>query len=444
MSQHVLTESQVETFLKDGVLVADNIFTNEEIEEAIQGLHQTFWRDYRINVNDLKKSGHRLTYLSSTHGAGGVLDVFYPSFKLELASNPKLFQATTELWSHAYENEGTISTAAMTSNDSQGPDEHMYNYDLKFHPYGAFDPNKGYMYIDRIGFRLPTDLSIQIASSLSSSDSKDPYDQHDKNPYFASSSSSSSSRQKQLKHQRTGIQRSLTPHLDCCPETFYSTKQKSKWRPIQCFISLTDNLEPHTGGFEAALGFHKVFSTWALKRREQSQSSSSSSSSSSTSKCVGEYTHIHPKYDLQIMKSVQHVPVRKGSVVFFDNRIPHANSYRHLGSSPRIVIYCSFLPDVPINREYAKRQLQDYYKGNTPRDTWIRVSDQDQEKRKDGGVDDLVERDNDPHDDSPSRFQNQMSNDSVPITGSTSEEGVKDDHHSFSSLGRKLMMMDPW
>merc|ERR1711976_665564 len=71
------------------------------------------------------------------------------------------------------------------------------------------------------------------------------------------------------------------------------------------------------------------------------------------------------------MKRVEHIPVPAGSAVLWDNRIPHANAYKNMSDQTRIVIYCSFLPDVGINREYAKKQLDDYLHGRIPRDQWI-------------------------------------------------------------------------
>jgi hypothetical protein len=71
------------------------------------------------------------------------------------------------------------------------------------------------------------------------------------------------------------LQRSLTPHLDCCPSSIYSPdgsqggKRVVKWRPIQCFVALTDTLEADHGGFEAARGFHREFGEWASTRRPQ-------------------------------------------------------------------------------------------------------------------------------------------------------------------------------
>jgi hypothetical protein len=54
------------------------------------------------------------------------------------------------------------------------------------------------------------------------------------------------------------------------------------------------------------------------------------------------------------------------------NSIPHANSYRHLGTIPRVVVYCSFLPDISLNRTYVAHQLENWKAGRYPSgDQWI-------------------------------------------------------------------------
>ncbi len=117
------------------------------------------------------------------------------------------------------------------------------------------------------------------------------------------------------------------------------------------------------------------------------------------------------------MQRMQHIPVRAGSAVFWDNRIPHGNSYRNdppppaddgddsggvegsvggsgssemgsskpLGSSgARAVVYCSFLPDVEVNRRFVARQLEDWRVKRPPRvgDRWIRQNDEAEGTRR--------------------------------------------------------------
>ena len=203
----------------------------------------------------------------------------------------------------------------------------------------------GYAYLDRLCYRLPTTLSEEIGQA-------------------AASAKNMSAK----KRKKATLQRSLTPHLDCCPDTYDTATGKSKWRPIQCLVSLTDNLEPDTGGLEVAPGFHHEFRSWTNTRAP----TVAKEGSPMPAPCLGEYTHMRPTEDATVMQRVQHVPgVCAGSAVFWDNRLPHANAYRHNGTEPRAVVYASFLPPIALNRAYAERQLQLWKQGKNPTDQWI-------------------------------------------------------------------------
>ena len=69
---------------------------------------------------------------------GGVLDVFYPKWKMDIATNERLFRTTCQLWREAYFH----SEEGLNNDDetSGGLDE-----DFKWHPFGAFDCDIGYM-----------------------------------------------------------------------------------------------------------------------------------------------------------------------------------------------------------------------------------------------------------------------------------------------------------
>jgi ectoine hydroxylase-related dioxygenase (phytanoyl-CoA dioxygenase family) len=324
-NERVLTQEQIDQFLDQGVLVVENILSQSKLNEANEGLSRTL-AEYGIDTQHLDVTGHALERLSSTNGSGGVLDLFYPEWKMQVASNSRLFHATCELWEAAYCHHG--------ESRDELDDSHIF----KWHPHGPFNCKRGYMYIDRIGYRIPTAMAEQLGASTGKKSKK-----------------------------AKPIQRSLTPHLDCCPDNLFSQKA-SKWRPIQCFVSLTDNLEPNTGGFEAALGFHKTFHKWIRPR-------SAVKNVSFPAPCIGEYTHIRPKEDRDVMALIQHIPVRAGSAVFWDNRIPHANAYQNDQSEVRAVVYCSFLPDIKLNREYVRRQLYNYQRRIPPTDQWINTTE---------------------------------------------------------------------
>lgn len=334
----LLTTDQIETFLRDGLLVVPGLLSATDLAQALAGLAATLQK-HGVHVDDLQSTAGGLAALSSTAGSGGVLDLFYDEWKMNIALQPALHAWTQQLWKAAYcQNGETLQELA--------PDQQF-----KWHPYGAVDKSSGgYAYIDRICYRLPTALSDELGRQIISKSNRTPTN----------------------KNKKLTLQRSLTPHLDCCPDTFDDASNKSKWRPIQCFVSLTDNTQPNTGGLEVAQGFHHEFRPWTAARVPTIvKDRSKGETRSIPPPCLGEYTHIRPTEDADVMQRVQHVPVPAGSAVFWDNRLPHANAYRHEGEEPRIVVYCSFLPPVSINRAYAERQLQSWLAGRPPTDQWM-------------------------------------------------------------------------
>lgn len=374
MKEPLLTKEQLDTFATDGVLVVENILTPTELDSAKEGLYEVL-NSHGVNPHDLTNTGRNLMNLSSTNGSGGVLDVFYTPFQLKIACHERLFQVTKELWKmeYAVDDKGEGST--------------------RVHPFGEFNVEEGFVYLDRIGYRIPTKMAEEIARQQVEKETTTTLSQTCKK-----------------KKKIQPIQRSLTPHLDCCPTTYHST-HKDKWRPIQCFVSLTDNLHPNTGGFEAAPGFHLEFDQWRHSRPDTILTKRDARTGVKTKvsippPCMGEYTHIRPVQDQSVLDRVRHVSVRAGSAVFWDQRIPHANSYRHDGEEARAVVYCSFLPNVEVNRRYVKRQLEGFRRGKVPTDQWI--------EPKGGGKDE--------------------------------DDSVKEMscEYEFSALGKKLMGMEPW
>lgn len=320
-----LSTDQTQSFVEDGVLVVPGVLNQEELKDAQEGLKSTL-REHGVDTNNLTETGQHLRELSSTNGSGGVLDLFYDAWKMRVATNPKLFAITKQLWKNSYCWQGE-------------PQSEVGEDVFRWHPYGPFDPDKGYAYIDRIGYRIPSTMAeyLSIAASRNG--------------------------------KPISIQRSLTPHLDCCPDSPFG---KAKWRPIQCFVSLTDNAMPDTGGFECHRSFHRSFHIWAANRPPTVIKKKSGDDATFKAPCVGEYSHIRPIEDRVVMENIRHVSVPAGAAVFWDTRIPHANSYRHAGAIPRCVVYCSFLPDVCINHTYVSHQLERWKAGNAPTDQWVR------------------------------------------------------------------------
>ena len=68
---------------------------------------------------------------------GGVLDIFYPEWKMKIATNETLFRMTCQLWREAYCHSGEelcdLSDGAYD------------DVSFKWHPFGPFDCERGYM-----------------------------------------------------------------------------------------------------------------------------------------------------------------------------------------------------------------------------------------------------------------------------------------------------------
>ena len=66
----LLTPQQIHAYLRDGVLVVNNVLSTEEIIDAQHGLASTLKQDFGVDVHDLDHTGHNLVRASSTNGAG--------------------------------------------------------------------------------------------------------------------------------------------------------------------------------------------------------------------------------------------------------------------------------------------------------------------------------------------------------------------------------------
>jgi hypothetical protein len=257
------------------------------------------------------KTAGALSRFSSTGGAGGILDIFYQDWKLKINEHPRVVSAISTLLERTYAH-------------------CIPNF---FHPYGNFISQNVFMYIDRVCFRVPEAIS---------------------NNFFV---------------KKRALQRSLTPHLDCCPQRLYnSQKDIPKWRPIQAFVALTDSLNPHEGGFEAHPGFHINFDEWVATRNLSPTRAGKPANTEPP--CVGDFTPIRPIEDKNVLRGMQHVPCRAGDLVCWDVRIPHANSRVNQSEQTREVIYIGVLPGIEMNRRYAEDQLSKFRQGIVPSDQW--------------------------------------------------------------------------
>jgi hypothetical protein len=143
----------------------------------------------------------------------------------------------------------------------------------------------------------------------------------------------------------------LEMHMDRNPIDPYLLKGDGllKWRPIQTILTLTDHWDGNTGGLEVVKGFHKIFDEFFAKDYEE------------LSKLCpkGEfYRMTSKKYD-SLRKKLQPILASKGSLICWDNRLPHATASNNFQQDTREVLYGGLLlPNVPLNIKYHQEQLK--------------------------------------------------------------------------------------
>ena len=132
-----LTPDQINTYHRDGILVVHDLLSHSELLEARAGLANTLLKENGVDVCNLSTTGHNLINASSTNGAGGVLDIFYPDWKMKIATNERLFHMTCQLWKETYCYSGEKGSDGILNEDEANS--------YKWHPYGKFDYDRGYM-----------------------------------------------------------------------------------------------------------------------------------------------------------------------------------------------------------------------------------------------------------------------------------------------------------
>ena len=83
-------------------------------------------------------TGANLRTLSSTGGAGGVINIFYPSWRMKIIQNIKLISIISQLWRETW---------------ASGDDP------LFSHPLGAFNSKTPLFMLDRCCYRVPDHIS---------------------------------------------------------------------------------------------------------------------------------------------------------------------------------------------------------------------------------------------------------------------------------------------
>lgn len=121
-----------------------------------------------------------------------------------------------------------------------------------------------------------------------------------------------------------------------------------KWRPIQGMLTLTDHYGSESGGLKVVPGFHLEWDDYfrGAKTEQEEQE-----------EAKGEFARLTSKSHAKLQTRLQCVNAPRGSLIFWDNRLPHATCAKLAGSDSREVIYLSFLPKIALNEAYAAQQL---------------------------------------------------------------------------------------
>ena len=328
-SNVLLPQSTIESFLLKGMCVVPLLSPGEcanllsEINEIIT--HRTHFVPHcgppctLSHLHDLNRS--ICSRLSSTNGAGGVMDVHYDPALDKIRTDQRIFSIISKLWQSSY-------------------GQSREGFELPPEVRKAFEFDKGYCTCDRICYRVPDDIS-------------------------------------NLRGRKKRVTRCLTPHLDCCPDTIYSGVLDSgdgaaggegppcrMWRPLQCFLCLTDSVEPDTGGFECASGYHRTFHQW-----KETRNGGGVGSGGGGTACKGPFSSVRDK---KICEDIQHVDVAAGSLVIWDEKVPHSTALKHLGKDARVVIYLGFLPYGGCNKAWKEWERKCWER----EEVWVGVNGQ--------------------------------------------------------------------
>jgi len=276
----MLTFDQIEEYHRHGVLVIENVLTEEEVNDARQKLHDQLLElgidHYKVLMGEQKlDEGVRLKSTASK--------IFYSKWKMNIMLHEKVYHCMKELMEKTY-----------LSGKTKGFE----------HPFGP--SNDILSYIDRVCYRLPDIIRSEGGLEL---------------------------------------------HLDRNPTAPYSCLKA--WRPIQSFVTLTDHYGSDYGGLKVVKGFHHEIDDYFSKSNEPVISG-------------GGFYRLHSKSHWSLVKRLESVIAPKGSLVCWDNRIPHATSHILAGSDTREVVYVGWLPNVELNKIYCENQLLNIRKNRPP------------------------------------------------------------------------------
>lgn len=269
----MISQEQIDEYKRDGVIVIENVLSDDEVEKARNGLHSQLLEhgidhDKVLSGEQILEEGPRLKGIASR--------IFYNKWKIDVC-----------LHENVYGNMKKLMDATYLTDKIAGFEN----------PFGHSDDILSY--IDRVCWRLPDCVRSESGLGL----------HLDRNPY--------------------------DPYLFGCGGL-------KKWRPIQAFVTLTDHYGSESGGLRVVKGFHNEIDSY-FTGKEKSNG--------------GEFYRLDSLNHMVLSKRLEPINAPKGSLVCWDNRLPHATCNKLGGYDTREVVYVGWLPNVEINRIYCKQQL---------------------------------------------------------------------------------------
>jgi len=141
-------------------------------------------------------------------------------------------------------------------------------------------------------------------------------------------------------------------HLDRRPGP-NGFKRINFYRPIQGFLALTDHYGDESGGLKLVTKFHNEFDSFFKGKFDDNTES-------------GQFFRMGDKSYEKLQKRCKAIVIPAGSLVMWDNRLPHATCKKLANFDSREVIYMSYIPNVPLNVSYGKQQKEHFLQNKKP------------------------------------------------------------------------------
>jgi ectoine hydroxylase-related dioxygenase (phytanoyl-CoA dioxygenase family) len=164
----------------------------------------------------------------------------------------------------------------------------------------------------------------------------------------------------------------LKLHIDRNP---WNMSKAKKIRSVQAFISLTNHYGSNSGGLCVVPRFQKSFNEYFSKSYNKTEAEAG-----------GEFYRMHGLSHTSAQNQLEPVQAPAGSLVIWNNNLPHATCEKLESYDTREVIYLSYLPtNIATNIKYWKEQSKNFV-ANIPPPSY---NDNNNQVDRDYSLDDL-------------------------------------------------------